>query len=65
MERIHSSMTTYSIRSQAPEKSAPTGIPAIRPQAGQMAMLYTQAVHRNTVYRAMVATFENFNLSIA
>lgn len=65
MERIHSSMTTYSMRAQAPEKSAPTGIPAIRLQAGKLAMVYTQAVHRDTVYRVLVATFENFNLSIA
>jgi len=40
------------------------GVPAIRIQTLKMAMLYTQAVHRNTVYRAMVATIQNFNLSI-
>jgi len=64
MARIYFSMMANSIGAQAPEESASTGIPAIRLQAGQMAMVYTQAVHRDTVYRTMVATIENFNLWI-
>jgi len=62
MERIHSSMTTNSIRAQAPEESASMGIPAIRIQALKIAIRFPQAVMDDWVYRVMAVTIQNFNL---
>jgi hypothetical protein len=40
------------------------GVPAIRIQALKMAIRIPQAVMDDRVYRAMVVTIQNFNLSI-